>query len=480
MFYNFYMKDTLINNHTNLNIKFDDVILEKLAKIVGKDNLISDLEGIYAYAFDCAHIPFSKSHPIAVVFPENTHQVSEIVKIANKYLIPIIERGAGTNHNGGCSPVNGGIILHFSKMNKILSFNAEDMTCVVQPGVIVGELQKLAESQNLYFPPDPSNLAVSTVGGGIALSSGGPRAFKYGTFKDYVLDLEVVLADGSIIKTGAPTVKNVTGYNLTQLIVGSEGTLAIITEATLRLIPKPETTNVMLVYFDSIKDAVASVSAIINNQLTPSVIDLIDQKTVQTIENFYPTGLLVDKEAVLIIEVDGNVPSVEQQQKLIIELCQQYGAKHIDCAKDEKHRQNIWTARRSAFGACAQLAPNVITEDVVVPRSKISELAEGITKISEKYNIITMIMGHIGDGNIHPNFALDLRDKKQKENFENAKTELFRLAISLGGTLSGEHGIGCQKANYLPIALDKTTLNLMVQIKKVFDPNYILNPYKML
>ena len=470
----------MINTFITKNKKFDSTILEKLAQIVGKNNLISDIEGVYAYAFDCAHIPFSAENPVVVVFPENTQQVSDVVKLANKYLILIIERGAASNHNGGCAPVNGGIILHFSKMNKVLKFNPEDMTCVVQPGLVVGDLQKLVESNGLYFPPDPSNLAVSTIGGGIALSSGGPRAFKYGTFKDYVLDLEVVLADGSIIRTGAPTVKNVTGYNLTQLIVGSEGTLGVITEATLKLIPKPETSNVMLVYFNSINEAVNSVTEIINNQLSPSVIDLIDKKTVQTIENFYPTGLLCDKEAVLIIEVDGDVSSVELQQKKILELCVEHGAQYIDCAKDELHRQKIWTARRSAFGACAQLAPNVITEDVVVPRSKISELAQGIIRISEKYDLITMIMGHIGDGNIHPNFALDLRDAKQKENFENAKTELFRLAIALGGTLSGEHGIGCQKANYLPIALDRTTLNLMVQIKKVFDPNYILNPYKML
>lgn len=470
----------MIINDSTKQCQFNTTIISKLNDIVGKQNVISDKEGIYAYAFDCAHIPFKDEHPTVVVFPENTIQVSQIVKLANKYLIPIIERGAASNHNGGCSPINGGIILHFSKMNKIIEFSPEDMTCKVQPGVIVGELQKVVENAGLYFPPDPSNLAVSTIGGGIALSSGGPRAFKYGTFKDYVLDLEVVLADGSVIHTGAQTAKNVTGYNLTQLIVGSEGTLAVVTEATLKLIPKPETSNVMLVYFDSIKESVDAVSAIINHQLTPSVIDLIDKKTVQTIENFYPTGLICDKDAVLLIEVEGDNESVKSQQDKIIQLCLTLNAKHIDCAKDETHRQKIWTARRSAFGACAQLAPNVITEDVVVPRSKISQLADGIIEISQKYNLITMIMGHIGDGNIHPNFALDLRDIKQKNNFEKAKTELFRLAISLGGTLSGEHGIGCQKANYLPIALDKTTLNLMVQIKKVFDPNYILNPYKML
>lgn len=347
--------------------QFDESIIKAVQKIAGKDNVISDIEGLYAYSFDCAHIPFSKEYPRLVVFPQNTQQVSDIVKLANKNRIPIIERGAASNHAGGCSPVRGGIILHFSKMNQILEINNSDLTCKVQPGVVVGDLQKEALKTGLFFPPDPSNLAVSTIGGGIALSSGGPRAFKYGTFKDYVLDMEVVLADGTILRTGAPTVKNVTGYNLTQLIVGSEGTLAVITEATLRLIPAPETTNVLLAYFESIEKAVDAVSAIINNHLTPSVVDLIDKKTVQTIENFYPTGLLCDKEAVLLIEIDGDSASVAHQQEKIIELCRNNGAQNIDCANDEKHRQKIWTARRSAFGACAQLAPNVITEDVVVP-----------------------------------------------------------------------------------------------------------------
>ena len=470
----------MITQTKEITPEYDSKTIAKLKQIVGKNNVISDLEGLYAYSFDCAHIPFSKEYPRVVVFPENTQQVSEILKFANRHRIPVIERGAATNHAGGCNPVKGGIILHFSKMNKILEISNQDLTCKVQPGVVVSDLQNEVSKIGLFFPPDPSNLAVSTIGGGIALSSGGPRAFKYGTFKDYVLDLEVVLADGTIIKTGAQTVKNVTGYNLTQLIVGSEGTLAVITEATLRLIPKPETTNVLIAYFNTIEEAVNAVSTIINNHLTPSVVDLIDQKTVQTIEAFYPTGMLCDKEAALLIEIDGDDASVKHQQEKIISLCMENNAQYIDCAKDEEHKKRIWTSRRSAFGACAQLAPNVITEDVVVPRSKIAELSKGIIEISKKYNLITMIMGHIGDGNIHPNFALDLRDKKQKQNFEKAKAELFELALSLGGTLSGEHGIGCQKASFLPIALDKTTLNLMIQIKKVFDPNYILNPEKML
>ncbi len=470
----------MLTKDLNTQNNFDDNIISALTKIAGKENIITDSEGVYAYSFDCAHIPFNKKYPRIVVFPENTAQVSDILKIANKYRIPVIARGAGSNHAGGCAPVKGGIILHFSKMNKILEINNQDLTCKVQPGVVVGDLQRAVKAIGLFFPPDPSNLAVSTIGGGIALSSGGPRAFKYGTFKDYVLDLEVVLADGSIINTGSQTVKNVTGYNLTQLMVGSEGTLGIVTEATLRLIPAPETSNVMLAYFNSIENAVDAVSGIINNHLTPSVIDLIDKKTVQTIENFCPNGLLCDKEAVLLIEVDGDRASVSAQENKIMQICQEYGVQEIELAKDEQHKQKIWTARRSAFGACAQLAPNVITEDVVVPRSKIAELSRGIIEISRKYSLITMVMGHIGDGNIHPNFALDLRDITQKNNFEKAKEELFKLSVSLGGTLSGEHGIGCQKANFLPLVLDKTTLNLMIQIKKVFDPNYILNPEKML
>lgn len=459
---------------------FDEKLTRDIIQIVGKDNVITDIEGIYAYSFDCAHIPFSKKYPKIVVFPENTMQVSEIAKLANRYLIPIIPRGAGSNHAGGCAPVKGGIILHFSKMNKIFEINNENLTCRVQPGVVVGELQKEVQKIGLFFPPDPSNLAVSTIGGGIALSSGGPRAFKYGTFKDYVIDLEVVMADGTIIRTGAQTAKNVTGYNLTQLITGSEGTLGIVTEAVLKLIPSPEYTNVMLAYFESIESAVNAVSAIINNHMTPSVVDLLDKKTLQTIEDFYPVGLQTDKEAVLLIETDGDIVSVENQQNKISDICKKNGSTFVDCARNEEHRLKIWTARRSSFAACAKLAPNVITEDVVVPRSQIAALAKGIIHISEKYNLITMIMGHIGDGNIHPNFALDLRDEKQKHNFESAKKELFELAVKLGGTLSGEHGIGCQKANFLPIALDKATLQLMSQIKKVFDPNYILNPEKML
>lgn len=470
----------MLTEKESSEIKFESKIYDSIKKTVGKNNIISDKEGVYAYAYDCAHIEYKNDYPCIVVFPESTQQVSEIMKIAYDNEIPVIARGAGSNHAGGCMPLKGGIILHFSKMNRIIEVNTNNLTCRVQPGAVVADIQKTVESVGLFYPPDPSNLAVSTIGGGIALSSGGPRAFKYGTVKDYVLELEVVTADGSIMRTGSSTPKNVTGYNLTQLFVGSEGTLGIVTEAVLRLIPNPECSNVLLAYFNRLDEAVNAVSSIINNHLVPAVVDLLDKKTLQTIEQFYPSGLLTDKEAVLLIEVDGDKASVKHQQELIVKECSKYNCAHIDCAADEEHKKRIWTSRRSAFGACAKLAPNVITEDVVVPRSKIFELAMGIEQIAEKYGIITMIMGHIGDGNIHPNFALDLRDDVQKKKFESAKDELFKLALSLGGTLSGEHGIGCQKSKYLNAALSKPAFEMMKSIKKLMDSKNILNPDKMI
>lgn len=462
------------------DITYDRKTITALKNIVGEKNIITDKEGIYAYTFDCSHTQQDYGKPVTVVFPETTKQVSSIIKFASQYNIPVIPRGAGTNHAGGCVPVCGGIILHFSKMNKIIDINPGDLTCRVQPGVVIGDLQKAAAKFGLYYPPDPSNLAVSTIGGGIALSSGGPRTFKYGTVKDYVIDLEIVMSDGAILHTGSNTAKNVTGLNLTQLIVGSEGTLAVVTEALLRLIPQPQCKNVLLVYFNSLENAVNTVTSLLNNHLVPAVIDLIDKKTINTIEDFMPAGLLCDKEAALLIEIDGDSASVDFQMKKVNDLCLECGAANIICARNIEEQEKIWTARRSAFAACAKLAPNVITEDVVVPRSKISQLAAGIEKLAEKYGIITLIMGHIGDGNIHPNFALDLRDSAARIRFEQLKKELFELAASLGGTLSGEHGIGCQKAGYLNLVLSGETYGLMKKIKNVFDPKNIMNPGKFL
>lgn len=456
----------------------DKILFEELKKIYNGDILYKD-EDVYPYAYDTSPNPQNIVKPEFVVFPTNSIQVSKTVLIAKKHNIAIIPRGAGTNHCGGCRVKQKSIVLHFSKMNKILDINKEDLIAHVQPNAIVGEINAQAEKLGLFFPPDPSNLAVSTIGGAAALSSGGPRTFKYGSTKDYVINLEVVLADGSIIKTGSDVAKNVTGYNLTSLFVGSEGTLGIITALTLRLIPKPEARKVTLAYFDDIISAASAVNAIINSGFMPATLDLLDRNTLETIEKFNPCGLLCDKEAALLIELDGFVENLNFECKKIYEILNKSNAAQIIQAKDEEENEKIWRTRRSAFAAVTKLRPNVITEDVVVPRSKIVALTKGIQKICAEHNIIVCIMGHAGDGNIHPNFALDLLNEEEKKNFEIVKDKLFSLALSLDGSLSGEHGIGYEKKKYLNQALDPVALEYMGKIKKLFDPDNIINPDKM-
>lgn len=457
----------------------DKDLIKYLKEIAGTENVLSAKEELYAYSYDATNITEHKGIADAIVFVENCKQVSDILKYANQHKIPVVPRCAGTNHVGGCIPKQGGIIISFARMNNIPEINTENLYAVVEPGVVVGDLQKAVEGKGLFYPPDPSNLAVSMIGGSIALSSGGPRTFKYGTTKDYVIDLEVVLADGTIITTGSKCAKNVTGYNLTQLFVGSEGTLGIVTKAVIKLIPKPETKKVMLVYFNEFEDALKSVSAIISNLITPSVIDFLDNNTICTIEKFFPSGLMTDKQAALLIEIDGNTNSLDRQYEKIISLCNLNNAAYIQTAQNEQEAEKIWTARRASFGAAARLAPVVVTEDVVVPRENISRLVKGIREICNKYSLKACIMGHIGDGNIHPNIALNPENYTELQNYLKYKDNLFELAVSLGGTLSGEHGIGCEKSSYLSSAMPEETLNCMKMLKKLFDPENILNPGKI-
>lgn len=454
--------------------------MESFKKIVGKNNVLTDYEDRYCYAYDATAIGDRLYLPDAVILPENTEQISEILKIAHKNKTPVIARGAGTNLVGGCLPIKGGIVLHLSRMNKIITIDKNNLQCVVQPGVVVEKIQQEVEKQGLFYPPDPASLRVSTIGGSIAQSSGGPRGFKYGTTKDYILGLEAVLADGTIIKTGGKTAKNVTGYNLTQLLVGSEGTLAIITQATLRLIPKPEQRKVLLACFDSIDGAAEAVTGMISSGITPSTLDIMDKNTMQTIEKFHQSGLPTDMDAVLVLEVDGFKESVNIQTEQIINICQKFGAQNIRASQNQQEADEIWFARRSAFGAVARLRPNVLTEDAVVPRDKVPDMVREIRRIADKYNLTVCIMGHIGDGNIHPNFSLDLRDKDEAHRFEKAAEELFDAALKLGGTLSGEHGIGLSKSPYMRKALGEKNIELMRSIKNIFDPDNILNPGKVL
>ena len=313
----------------------------------------------------------------------------------------------------------------------------------------------------------------------IAQASGGAKTFKYGTTRDYVIDLKVVMADGEILRTGSNTIKNATGYNLNSLFVGSEGTLGIVVEATLKLIPKPEAKRVMMSYFDTVQSAVDAVNSIIEQRIFPTTLDFMDKNAIQTVEKFYPAGLLCDKEAALVVEVDGFENAIEYQQKIIVSILEKCNASAIQYSTNEEEYDKIWRARRSSMGACAKLKPNVTTDDVIVPRKNLSKLVLGIREICKKYNLDVCMVGHVGDGSIHPQIPIDYRDEDEYNRYKSAKSEIYELTASLGGILSGEHGIGAEKRDYIDKVVSPEALKYMRQIKKIFDPENILNPYKI-
>lgn len=460
--------------------KTENKITNTLIKILGKENVLTSKEDCIMYATDSAAVSTDLYLPDYVVFPKSTKEISEILKLANKNTIPITTRGAGTNMTGACIPFKAGIVICTNKMNKILNLDIQNQTITVQTGIVVKDLQDAAEKENLFYPPDPSNLKVSTIGGSLALNSSGSRTFKYGSTKDYVLNLTVVLANGDVIQTGSNTIKNATGFNLTQLFIGSEGTLGVITEATFRLIPKPEHSQIMLVYFNDMNKAATAINTIILNKIVPSVLDILDKITMETIEKFYPAGFLTNNAAAIFIEVDGDENNIKKQTKLINKICKDLGATEINIPKTKEETDKLWTARRSSFGAVTKLRPNVLSEDMVVPRSKMPLMIAKTYEIAQKYNIEISIVGHAGDGNFHPHIAFDLRDKKETERVQGAVKELFLQAIELGGKISGEHGIGAIKSKYLKYSIDPIVLKYMKQIKNLFDPKNIMNPLKVL
>lgn len=454
-------------------------LTEYLADVLPKSNILTSLEERYAYSQDALNIREIKNIADAVIFVENIEQIIAVVKLANKYKLPIICRGAGTNVVGACLPRKNGIILNFSKMNKILDVNPANMTARVQPGVVVGDLQKEVEKFGLCYPPDPSNLAVSTIGGSIAQASAGAKAFKYGSTKDYVLDLTVVTAKGEILKTGSSTIKNATGYNLNTLFVGSEGTLGIVVEATLKLIPRPETKVVLMSYFDSVEASIEAVNSIIKHKITPATIDFMDKFAIRTVEEYKHAGLLTDKECVLIIEVDGLACAVDYQKNIIEKILINFGASGIQVSASEAEYETIWAARRASMAACTRLKPNVTTDDLIVPRENLSKLVLGTREICEKYGLTVCMVGHVGDGSVHPQIPIDYNDMEEYSRFKKAKGEIYELTACLGGLLSGEHGIGMLKRDAIGLVINETALNYMREIKKIFDPNNILNPYKI-
>ena len=453
------------------------MIIKELEKIVGEKNLLTDFEELLAYSKDATHFIDEVRIPVAVVFPHNVDEVSKIIKLCNDTKTPVITRGAGTNMCASCVDLRGSVILNMSKMDKIFEPDKNNFTIKAQSGAIIADIQKAADEVGLFYPPDPSSCAVATLGGTIGTSAGGSHTLKYGTTKDYVLGLTVVLADGTILNTGSNLIKDVSGYDLTRLFIGSEGTLVVICEAILKLIPKVENKKLSLVYFNSVNDAANAVLEILKAHIVPSVLDFMDKKTLLTIENFCSSGLLTDKEACLLVEVDGF--DVENQQKMVENVCEKYIGAKVVSAKDKEQEEKIWRARRSAFGACAQIAPNVMSEDVVVPKENFSKMIEKIQSIANKYNLNVALLAHAGDGNIHPHFIIDLNDKEETARFLKAKDEMFYSAIEFGGSLSGEHGIGLEKKKYLPNLLDKNNFKLQKKLKKFFDKNGIMNPDKV-
>ena len=453
--------------------------INELQKVLKNENILFREEERYCYAQDSANLKETYALPDVVVFVETVDDVQKILKYANTHKIPVISRGAGTNTVGACLCPKGGIVLNFSKMNKILEFSPDNMTMRVQPGAILGDIKALAQSEGLFYPPDPSNFKVSTIGGSIAQSSGGAKSFKYGTTKDYILSLTVVLADGTLMKLGSGMIKDAVGYHLNQLIVGSEGTLAVVVEAELKLIPQPEATSVITAYFDNIEKSISAVNGIIKERVFPATIDFMDKNSINTVERFYPCGLKTDKECMLLVEVDGFESSMNAQLIRVEKALLENGATDIISVSDKEKIEDIWTARRASYGAVTKLAPDVVTDDIIVPRISLSKMVTSIRDICEKYKLKVCIVGHVGDGNIHPQIALDLENDIEYRKLSDAKSEIYKVAIDLGGSISAEHGVGIEKMSYMDKMLNPNIINKMRQIKQVFDPNNILNPEKI-
>ncbi|MDT2265176.1 FAD-linked oxidase C-terminal domain-containing protein [Paenibacillus larvae] len=419
-----------------------------------------------------------QSLPDAVIYPGSTEEVSRIMKVLNQHRIPLVSRGSGTNLCGGTVPVQGGVVMVMHRMNRILEVDLDNLTATVQPGLNTKVFNEYVEELGLFYPPDPSSMAISTIGGNIAECSGGLRGLKYGTTKDYVLGLEAVLPSGEIIRTGGKLMKDVAGYDLTKLFIGSEGTLAVITEAILRLVPPP-VQKTMLVMYRDLASAARTVSSIIASRIIPATLEILDNPTIRVVDEFAGLGLPLDMEAILLIEQDGDPELVERDIESIHRICIGQKAAQVTVAANDEEAKRLLTARRSAFTALARLRPTTILEDATVPRSKIAEMVVEINRIAKRHNVTICTFGHAGDGNLHPTATTDARDKEEIIRVEEAFEEIFEATLALGGTITGEHGVGLLKSPYLEWKIGEAGVGIMKGIKEVFDPNGIMNPGKM-
>lgn len=456
----------------------DPTVRQQLIAIAGDKGFRDDNESLVTHSYDAT--PMLQAMPDAVMYPESTEQVAAILKIANDHRVPIVGRGAGTNLCGGTVPVEGGIVLVMTRMNRLLEIDQDNLTATVQPGLNTKQFHQALEELGLFYPPDPSSMVISTLGGNIMECAGGLRGLKYGTTKDFVLALEAVLPSGDIIRTGGKLYKDVAGYDLTKLLVGSEGTLAVITEATLKLLPAPKYKKTMLAMYKDIHAAARTVSKIVGNRIIPSTLEFLDNATLRVVAEFNKLDLPLDMEAILLIEQDGvDLGVIERDIEQIVAICRQEGADQVQMARDADEADKLMTARRSALSTLARIRPTTILEDATVPRSKIAEMVLAINEIAKKYNVHICTFGHAGDGNLHPTCPTDARDPEEIHRVEEAFAEIFEAAIRLGGTITGEHGVGIVKAPYLEWKVGPVGLEVMKGIKKVFDPNNIMNPGKI-
>jgi glycolate oxidase len=455
-----------------------DKDLQHFKSIVGDENIYSDKAHLIAYSYDATREHFE---PDAVIFPRHEQDISDILKYCNEHKIVIVARGAGSGFTGGALPSSGGVILAMEKhMNKILEIDVKNMVAVVQPGVINMDLQKAVEEIGLFYPPDPASQEYSTLGGNVSENAGGMRAAKYGITKDYVMATRAVLPNGDIIRAGKKTIKDVAGYNISGILVASEGTLAILSEITLRLIPKPKLTKTAMGIFPTVKDAMEAVYKTMASGITPVAMEFLDNLTIRAVEQTFKKGLPVDAGALLVTDVDGNMEDdLEFQLNQIEKVFKENGCSEFRRAKDDAEAADIWFARRNASPALSVYGSKKLNEDVTVPRAVLPQLLEKFYAIADKYDVKIPCFGHTGDGNVHTNVMVDGSDEEQVKIAYKAIEEVFKATVELGGTLSGEHGIGLAKAPYMHLAFTPQEMELFKSIKMAFDPNNILNPSKM-
>jgi glycolate oxidase len=458
-------------------VTISEQICKELRSIVGDDGLEVQTPFLSHTISDATSL---SSLTNTIVYPRTTQQVSDILRLAHQHALPVVTRGSDTSLTGSSIPTQGELVLSLSRMNHILEIDPQTSTATVEAGVINGDLQQALEPFGLFYPPDPASLMECSLGGNAACNAGGPRCLKYGVTKDYVLGMTVVLADGRILHLGGKVLKSAVGYQLIQLFIGSEGTLGVITELILRLLPRPKAYATAAVIFPDLDQASHAVTAIFSHGLLPTVVELMDAVTLRAVEYQLPTGVSSETGTLLLIEQDGYDPSDVQREIFMIEqLCSENGAVQVQVAIDQEEREKLWKTRRAASDALVRIRPNKLGEDIVVPRSQIPEMVHRINQIAKQFGLLIAVFGHAGDGNLHPNILFDHKQAGQWEQAEQAAAAIFQTALDLGGTLSGEHGIGLFKREFLPDALEDDVIEMMRGIKQLFDPTGLLNPGKI-